>query len=99
MIWFFRIIGIVAMFYFVAFFPGCKKRENMWIFVLTVFATIPLNIWFMEVTQYLKIYLDLEMWQYIPVCVTIYTIFLYIEELLFGIITRLIWKRQYVFKF
>ena len=75
--------------------PLFKYRENLWMFVISTFATIPLNI------RLLKMLNDFSLFDY-NIKITsvfgyfvIYSVIFAIEQIALGIITRLLFRKQY----
>ncbi len=73
--------------------PFIKKEENMWAFLIGLFATIPVNIRMASEIMYnIFDYLN-PISKFIYGCIA-YLCFLAVEEIIIGIITRLIWNNQ-----
>lgn len=90
-------VVVVLMFVLVAMLPFCRKHENLWIFVLTAFCALPINwliiIKFDAWMDYL--YIGYGNISYFLVIVEYMMILTGLEEIIFGIVTRYIWKKQY----
>lgn len=75
--------------------PLFRYRENLWMFVIATFATIPLNI------HLLKLLSDFSLFEYNSKFASafgyfvIYAIIFAIEQIALGIITRLFFRKQY----
>lgn len=86
---------VVLLFLIVGLCPLFKKRENLWMFILSGVALLPCNIYvsylFVYKTLFYTAYVILDLISYI---VTIFILFC-IEEIVLAFITRLIWKKQY----
>lgn len=86
---------IISMFLIVGICPLFKKRENVWMFIMVAISGIPGNIYFSykivaeDYFTFDNILLDI-----VSVFVLIF-ILLSVEEIVFGVITRFIWKKQY----
>lgn len=97
--WYWILGSFLLLFLIVGTVPICRRRESMWLFVLTALGSMPINIKIstMDTVQYL---LDSE----IPIVgaviatIEIYLLLFSVEEILIGIIGRFIWKRQIVLK-
>jgi len=88
----------VLIFIFVAAVPYCRKRESLWVFLLIGAASIPINLFILG---------KYDLWIYLTasgeergivyyMSLLQYTLLLSsIEEIIGGLIARLIWKRQY----
>lgn len=86
------------IFIFVAVVPYCRKRESLWVFLLIGAASIPINLFILG---------KYDLWIYLTASVEKHGIVYYmslieytlllssIEEIIGGLIARLIWKRQY----
>lgn len=85
---------IISLFLLVALVPPCRKRENLWMFVGLVPASAPIN--FVLSGYYSTEFMDTSstfpqlLWFILS-----FSVLLSVEEIVFGIITRLIWKNQY----
>lgn len=94
-IWILLLFCVAALFAIVGLVPLFKRRESIWMFVFVAAAACPVNIkltcWFIIEgpgfvgAWYGDIFLGLLM------C----GVLMSVEEIVFGVITRLIWKRQY----
>lgn len=85
----FTIIGIVPIF---------KKRESLYMFVLVGIAGLPINIrltyWLVSEEFISSGFLIGDiLWGALLCCM-----FFSVEEIVFGVITRMIWKKQYKIK-
>lgn len=75
--------------------PVFRYRENLWMFVIATFATIPLNI------RLLKLLSDFSLFEYNSKFTSvfgyfvIYAVIFAIEQIALGIITRLFFRKQY----
>lgn len=91
--WF--VVLIVSILFIVAVVPWCRQHENMWLFVLTAIGSVPINI---TLTRYIIDMGILETgFPVLGVLVTsleIYLLLLGIEEIIIGVLGRMIWKRQ-----
>ncbi len=89
---------VILIFIFVAVTPYCRKRESLWVFLLIGAASIPINLFILG---------KYDLWIYLTasgekhgivyyMSLIEYTLLLSsIEEIIGGLIARLIWKRQY----
>lgn len=91
---FLLILECIFLFLFVWLVPMCKHRENLWMFILVAIASTPINMflifsficsgWFEESVVLIKV-----------LCIfLLYCVVFSIEEIVFGTVTRLIWKKQ-----
>lgn len=90
----FLIISVMSMFLIVGTVPLFKKRESLWIFLLVSIAGIPVNFmiaYFIVTEEYFSVgFLIGNVF-----CVLLLSSILFsVEQIVFGIITRKIWKRQ-----
>ena len=75
--------------------PVFRYRENLWMFVIATFATIPVNI------RLLKLLSDFSLFEYNSKFTSvfgyfvIYAVIFAIEQIALGIITRLFFRKQY----
>ena len=87
-------VAVISMFVLVGTLPFCRKRENLWMFVLTAFCSIPVN-WF--------ILTNFEIWKNVlysggenriltKIVIVEYT---GVEEIILGLLTRMLWRKQY----
>ncbi len=92
---FWLVVLIVSLLFIVAVIPWCRQHENMWLFVLTAIGSVPINI---TLTRYVIDMGILETgFPVLGVLVTsleIYLLLLGIEEIIIGVLGRMIWKRQ-----
>lgn len=89
------VIGIVIMFVVVAVTPICRRYESIWIFLLTLVLTVPVNIGITKsVIEMGILELEFPLGRLINV-IEIYLPLLAMEELMLGILGRMIWPRQY----
>ncbi len=89
---------IVSLFLIVALVPLCRKRESLWMFVGLVPASAPINL-------VLALYYSTEVMdsssrfaQFLWLILAL-SVLLSVEEIAFGAVTRLIWKKQYRLQF
>ena len=89
------VISIVAVFLCIGVCRVCRNHESLWLFVLSGIATIPANIQISLIaTEYFSyLWGDALVFKvvYFPLA---YSILLSIEEILLGIVGRVIWKKQ-----
>lgn len=83
----------------VALTPWAKKRENTWMFLLVAVSGIPVNIvlirWIFELSIFESHFFLLTLFR----GVALYIMLLSAEELILGVVTRMIWKNQYKISF
>ena len=91
-------VAVLSMFVLVGTLPFCRKRENLWMFVLTAFCSIPVN-WFLLT--------NFEIWKNVLysggesriltkiVIVEYMMVLTVVEEIILGLLTRMLWRKQY----
>lgn len=83
----------------VALTPWAKKRENTWMFLLVAVSGIPVNVvlirWLFELPIFESHFFLLTLFR----GVALYIMLLSAEELILGVVTRMIWKNQYKISF
>lgn len=91
-------VTVAAIIAVIAVMPVYRRRESLWIFVITAAASIPVNI---------RLSILLDKWDIldmgIPFSEYIVALFLCmmlfsVEEIILGVAGRLIWRRQYKIK-
>ena len=89
-------VVVILMFVLVGTIPFCRKNENLWMFVLTGFCSIPVN-WFLLIKFNMWMYLYSDSGKIITTLIIIqYMIALTgLEEVVLGLFTRILWKKQY----
>lgn len=79
----------------IALNPYSRKYENIWMFVLVAIASIPVNVMFIKNLS--ELFFDEVL--IFPLILfrsaALYVMFLSLEELLLGIVARVIWKEQW----
>lgn len=94
---------IILIFLFVAVMPFCRKRENLWLFVLGMYSLFPVNIILLKDTNFANYVLfepfcNMKIFNFIMVLV-VSAIVMSIESILVGLLGRIFWKRQYKLPF
>jgi len=89
------IIGTgLSLFAMVALLPFCRKRENLWMFIFVAVFGTPVNIFLVkEYTWYLAGD-DSRVVTFFYGALLFFVLFS-VEEIVFSLITRLIWRKQY----
>lgn len=89
------VISLITVFLCISVCSVCRKHESLWLFVLSGIATIPANIQLSLIaTEYFSyLWGDAVVFKlvYFPLA---YSILLSVEEILLGIVGRVLWKRQ-----
>lgn len=93
------IVTIASVFLSVSVVPVCRKRESLWMFVFIAIVGFPINVYVISYwLMAFKIYLDILIIE-ILLAGLCYCLLLSIEEIVIGLLTRLIWQKQYIIKF
>lgn len=89
----------IALLISVALTPWARKRENIWMFLLVAVSGVPVNIivirWLLGLTVFETHFFVLAFFR----SVALYLMLLSMEELILGVVTRMIWKNQYKISF
>lgn len=96
--WLILLLCILSLFIIVGVVPLFRKRESLYMFILVAAAGLPINIrlscWLVSEELISSGFLIGNiLWGALLCCV-----FFSVEEIVFGVVTRLIWKRQYKVK-
>lgn len=93
--WQLALASLAAVFAVVAILPLFRKRESIWVFFFVFLTSTPLNL--TGIIELLNSFLfeDSFLLTNILRGALMYLIALSIEELICGMITRFIWKKQY----
>lgn len=89
-------VCVLSLFLIIGIVPIYRKRENLYMFILVAVSGLPINIF---LSFWLVMYEELISSGFligdIIWCALLCCVFFSVEEIVFGVITRLIWKRQY----
>lgn len=89
----------IALLISVALTPWARKRENIWMFLLVAVSGVPVNIivirWLLGLSFFETHFFVLAFSR----SVALYLMLLSMEELILGVVTRMIWKNQYKISF
>lgn len=89
------VLSILAIFFAIGISKSCKNHESIWLFILVGASLIPTNIWFsLCISNYIVClcgFFTIMKFFYIPL---IFSILFCVEEIIFGVIGRIIWKEQ-----
>lgn len=91
------LVSIVIMFVFVFCFHICKQEENLWVFVISFFVTIPTNIRLIIYINENTYFLDYSTFIRMVASIVVFFILQSIEQIILGIITRLLRPDQHDF--
>lgn len=89
---------VLSLFIIVGVVPVFKRRESLYMFILVGIAGLPINLrlsYWLVSEEFISsgFLLGNILWVALLCC-----IFFSVEEIVFGILTRLIWKKQYKLK-
>lgn len=91
--WF--IILIISILLIVVVIPWCRQHENMWLFVLTAIGSVPIN------SSLTRCIIDTGIFEtgfpilgLVVTSIEIYLFLLGIEEIVIGVLGRMIWRKQ-----
>lgn len=93
--WIFLILCIISLFAVVGLIPVFRKRESLFMFILVAFAGLPINIWLAYKFLSLEIYFLGFFLGDALIAVLMCSVLFCAEELIFGVMARMIWKKQY----
>ena len=89
----------IALLISVALTPWARKRENICMFLLVAVSGVPVNIivirWLLGLSFFETHFFVLAFFR----SVALYLMLLSMEELVLGVVTRMIWKNQYKISF
>jgi len=90
-----NILCFISHFIVLITVPHFKGRESLWMFLMTALSSIPFNIGLLiKMADYGAIFYPSLLPLSILSGALYYIILFSVEEVVMGIITRLIWKRQ-----
>lgn len=87
------VINIIALYVFVGVVPICRKHENVWLFLLTFFQSMPINIKLTGIAMS-SVFQKTMGFQKIIMAIEVYMALLALEEIVIGVAGRLLWRRQ-----
>ena len=96
--WKYLLLCIVSLFVIIGCLPLFRKRQNLYMFIFVAIVGLPINIWlsYMLVSEGVissGFLIGDVVWG-----AMLFFVFLSVEEIVFGVITRMIWKKQYKIK-
>lgn len=89
------VLMIISPFVIVGTVPIFKKTQNIWMFLIVSVTVIPVNSYMICAIFSLGSLEDYNLINKILYGAMFYCAFFSVEEILFGVITRLIWRNQY----
>lgn len=94
---FLLVFSIIIMFAFVFLLPIAHGRENLWILILSAITLSPVNIRMITYIVFDTSYLDYSKFTVFLASVLIFFVLLSVEEIIFGIVARIMRPHQYDF--
>lgn len=89
------IISVVLLFMIVKVLPMCRGYESLWLFVLTVIGSIPINARLVVETLDMGLfYSGVPVIGAVMTAVEVYLCALAVEEIVIGVLGRILWKKQ-----
>lgn len=89
------VLMIISSFVIVGTVPIFKKTQNIWMFLIVSVTVIPVNSYMICAIFSLGSLEDYNLFNKILYGAMLYCVFFSVEEIFFGVITRLIWQNQY----
>ena len=93
--WLPLIFCALSLFLIVRLLPICRRRENLSMFLLVAIAGLPLNAYLIWYAFRIELFVSELMACNVITAFIAFCMLFSIEEIVFGVITRFIWKRQY----
>lgn len=88
------ILLLAAVYLFVAYSSECRGVENIWIFMLIAVGFMPINIALeMQLYEYVSLLAGGPIGKILSVII-LYAILFSLEEIIAGLIGRVIWRKQ-----
>ena len=88
-------LWVVAHFIIIGVVPTCKGRETVWMFTVVAFSSVPINIYILLLMNKLGVLFGSMPILGVLRCILYYAVLLSVEEIVMGVVTRLIWRKQY----
>lgn len=85
----------IYFFLFVWLVPICKHKENLWMFILVAIASVPINILVIYEAIFVGLLTETPIVAKFLWGVLLYCVVFSVEEIVFGLVTRIIWRKQY----
>ena len=89
------VVYILIHFVVLRIMPAFRHRENIGMFIMVAFSSIPVNLYIFQMIYYTDMLFDSHLVLNIIRGVFYYIMLLSIEEIIMGVLTRGIWKKQY----
>lgn len=89
------VISLIMAFCIIGVLPLCRMRQSIWLFVVSAFITTPINLLLIQKMGIWIILLGaFNHFTYYLCVIELLLLLLSIEEILFGLLGRLIWRNQ-----
>lgn len=87
---------VFIIFLLVSVVPFCARRENLYVFILTAFVSIPANYFLLtEYAFWMNIFGANRGLLYVLCMIEQILVLSSIEEIIMGFLARILWKKQY----
>lgn len=87
---------VLILFFVVSVLKICRRRENLWLFIYTAICGIPINLAIVKERMVLFFFdSGIPIVGTIIATVEVFLLLFAIEEIVVGVIGRIIWRRQY----
>lgn len=93
------VLSVIGIYLSVAVLPCARRYENIWVFFLSMFASIPFNIKIIDILTRESFVENDFMLLHIMRCTLIYVVLFCVEEITLGAVARFIWKKQKTIQF
>lgn len=85
----------LAHFIIIKITPAFKRRENVWMFVMVAISSIPLNLLILFYMNDFGMLFDSMFILGVFRCILYYAILFSMEQIIMGVLSRIICRRQY----
>lgn len=89
------VLLIISHFIIIKFVPVFKEKENVWMFVFVAISSIPINFYIMLLLNEWDLLFTSFFALGVLRCILYYLVLFSMEEIIMGITTRVIWRKQY----
>ena len=89
------IVLFVLHFVLLKVLPWFKGRESLWMFIMVASASVPINAVILKAMNEMGPIFDSWVILGIMRAILYYTVVLSVEEVIMGVLARMIWKRQF----
>jgi len=89
------VLLIISHFIIIKFVPVFKGKENVWMFVFVAISSIPINFYIMLLLNKWDLLFTSFFALGVLRCILYYLVLFSMEEIIMGITTRVIWRKQY----